>query len=59
VVVPGIGYHVTHRGNHRGNVYFTDEDRDIYISYLSRYCARYELNVWAWCLMTNHVHLMK
>jgi putative transposase len=58
VVVPGEPYHVTHRGNHRGDVFFCEEDREIYLAMLADASERYRLDIWAWCLMTNHVHLL-
>jgi putative transposase len=58
VVVPGLAYHVTHRGNRRNNVFFEPRDRLVYKTWLSEYAARYDLEVWAYCLMNNHVHLL-
>jgi putative transposase len=49
---------VTHRGNRRGDVFLTAQDRRAYLRSLRRYATRYELEVWAYCLMTNHVHLI-
>ena len=58
VVLPGLPYHVTHRGNRRQNVFFRPQDRRIYKQWLSEYAKRYSLEVRAYCLMTNHVHLL-
>lgn len=58
VITPGAAYHVTHRGNRRGDVFITAQDRTTYLSLLRSYAAKYELEVWAYCLMTNHVHLI-
>lgn len=58
VVVPGCPHHITHRGNRRDDVFFTDEDREEYLEILLDYTRRYGLEVWAYCLMTNHVHLI-
>ena len=58
VAVPGYCYHVTHRGNRRSRIFFEPEDREVYCAWLKKYCERYRLNIWAWCLMTNHVHLI-
>ena len=57
-VFPGIPHHITQRGNRRENVFFTDGDRVAYLSWLVDYCIRFELRVLAYCLMTNHVHLI-
>ena len=58
VVIPGIAHHVTQRGNNRRNVFFTDEDRKLYLSLLKEYTAQYGVGVIGYCLMTNHVHLI-
>ena len=51
-------HHVTHRGNRRGSVFFDDEDRNDYLRWLAKAADRYGLEVWDYCLMTNHVHLL-
>ena len=58
VVVLDEPYHITHRGNHRANVFFEQEDREIYLAMLTAACRRFQLDVWAYCLMSNHVHLL-
>lgn len=58
VVVPGLPYHVTHRGNRRGPVFFSDDGRDEYLRRLAHVGAYHGLELWAYCLMTNHVHLV-
>jgi putative transposase len=58
VVVPGFAHHVTQRGNRRADVFETDGDRQVYLGYLRKYGDRHGLEVWAYCLMTNHIHLV-
>ncbi len=58
VVVAGLAYHVTHRGNRRQNVFLEPGDRQVYKSWLRTYSRRYRLEIWSYCLMTNHVHLV-
>jgi putative transposase len=58
VVVPGCAYHVTQRGNRRGEIFLRDEDRDVYRDLLGEYSRRFGLEVWAYCWMSNHVHLL-
>lgn len=58
VVVPGIPHHITQRGNRRLRVFFSDKDYAMYMSLLCKYCTRYSLGVWAYCLMPNHIHLI-
>jgi len=57
-VFPNIPHHVTQRGNRREDVFFTDDDRLIYLEWLEFYCKKYDVSVLAYCLMTNHVHLV-
>ena len=58
VVVPGLPHHITQRGNRRADVFFDDEDRRRYLFLLGRYAERHGLAIWAYCLMTNHVHFV-
>ena len=53
-----IPHHITQRGNRREDVFFTDDDRLIYLEWLKLYCEKYDVSVLAYCLMTNHVHLV-
>lgn len=55
-VMGGIPYHVTQRGNRRGPVFFTSADCQSYLHLLREYAARFDLDVLAYCLMSNHVH---
>jgi putative transposase len=56
--VEGLPHHVTQRGNYRQVVFEDDTDRKAYLAFLALYKERYGLEVWAWCLMDNHVHLV-
>lgn len=58
IAIAGLVYHVTHRGNRRGPVFFSAADRTNYLHWLSQAGARHGLEFWAYCLMTNHVHLL-
>jgi putative transposase len=57
-VFPNIPHHITQRGNRREDVFFTDDDRLFYLEWLQFYCEKYKVSVLAYCLMTNHVHLV-
>jgi len=57
-VVPGQPHHVTQRGNRRADVFSDDDDRLRYRDLLQQYSERYGLTVLAYCLMTNHIHLV-
>lgn len=54
----GLLYHVIVRGNHRQPTFLTDRDYRAYEARLARYRARDGAQLWAYCLMPNHVHLL-
>jgi putative transposase len=56
--LPGVPYHLTHRGNRREAVFFCDEDRRAYLAELGETARCQGLKIWGWCLMSNHVHLL-
>jgi len=58
VVIAGCPHHVTQRGNNRQDVFFVDDDRRVFLSFLAEAAERFELAVDGYCLMTNHVHLV-
>jgi putative transposase len=58
VVVPGIAHHVTQRGNGRARTFFSNQDYALYRDLLAEHCRGADVEVWAWCLMPNHVHLV-
>ena len=58
VVVPGLPHHVTQRGNGRARVFFSDADYALYRDLLAASCRNAGVEVFAWCLMPNHVHLI-
>lgn len=53
-----VPHHVTQRGNRREEVFFTDDDRCAYLDWLKDYAEKYDVEVLAYCLMTNHIHLI-
>ena len=58
VVIPDLPYHVTQRGNGGQRVFFSDEDYAAYRDLLAMAARDAGVEVWAWCLMPNHVHLI-
>lgn len=58
VVVPGIPHHVTQRGNRRETTFFGEADYRLYRNLLAEASTKAETEVWAYCLMPNHVHLI-
>ncbi|MDA3834653.1 MAG: transposase [Spirochaetales bacterium] len=58
VTAVGYPHHITQRGNRRQKTFFCDEDYLAYIELMAQWCQRYNVEVWSWCLMPNHVHLI-
>jgi putative transposase len=58
VVAPGIPHHVIQRVNRRQETFFRDDDYRAYISFLREWSQRCAVQIWAYCLMPNHVHLI-
>lgn len=54
----GILYHVIVRGNYRQKTFRDDRDYEAYLARLARYRKRFGVTVYAYCLMSNHVHLL-
>jgi len=40
-VFAGVPHHITQRGNRRSDVFFTDEDRVVYLDWLHEYCEKH------------------
>jgi len=58
LVVPGVPHHVTQRGVRKNDVFFCEDDYELYISLLSEFCNKSGTEIWSYCLMTNHIHLV-
>jgi len=57
-IVPGLPHHITQRGNRRQRTFFSNDDYLLYMALMAEWCRRYRVDVWAYCLMPNHVHLI-
>jgi REP element-mobilizing transposase RayT len=57
IAYPGAVYHIIDRGNDRRDIFFDDDDRRYYLDLLSSAVVEYRLRVYAYTLMSNHVHL--
>ena len=58
IVIPHHPHHVTQRGNGRARTFFDDGDYALYRDLLAENCRAADVEIWAWCLMPNHVHLI-
>ncbi len=58
IVIPECPHHITQRGNNRQDVFFVPDDYALYLRILREQVNRYGLDIHAYCLMTNHIHLV-
>jgi len=54
----GAMYHVTLRGNHRQDIFFTPADRSLLTGIVVEIMVRCDAQLHAYCYMTNHVHAL-
>lgn len=57
-MLPGVPVHIHHRGNNRQPCFLADNDRSFYLHHLRRLLPLSGCSLHAYCLMTNHVHLL-
>lgn len=58
LVIPGMPHHVTQRGNRRQQTFFNDADYGAYRELMSDWCREKGVQIWGYCLMPNHTHLI-
>ena len=58
IELAGGFYHVSTRGNAQCDIYLDDEDKLLWLSLLGRVCKRFNWRCHAYCLMTNHYHIV-
>lgn len=51
-------HHVTTRGNAGGLVFLGDADRELFLDLFDEVVEKYEWNLYAWCLLGNHAHIV-
>jgi putative transposase len=54
----GAIYHVMNRGDRREPIFLCDEDRQLFVQTLAEACQKTGWQVYAYCLMSNHFHLV-
>ena len=57
-IVPGVPVHAVQRGNNRAACFADGEDHEFFLHHLGRLARQEGCDVHAYCLMTNHVHLL-
>jgi putative transposase len=58
VVAPNLPHHVVQRGHNKNAVFVDNGDYSYYLDTLGNWSRQLQVKVYAWCLMTNHVHLL-
>ncbi len=58
VVAAGLPHHITQRGNRRQETFFSEEDYREYLGLMAEWTKKCDVDVWAYCLMPNHVHMI-
>lgn len=58
LILPGVAVHIIQRGNNRAACFLSDSDYLVYLAHLRQLSEKYDCAVHAYCLMTNHVHLL-
>ncbi|MDX2082366.1 MAG: transposase [Rickettsiales bacterium] len=58
IVIPDVAHHITQRGVRRINIFDNAKDKRSYIKILSELSLEEQLEIHAYCLMDNHVHLL-
>ncbi len=57
VEFPDAVYHVMSRGNNRQDIFLTDYDRKDFLDILEEATSRFNLEIFSFCLMSNHYHI--
>ena len=58
LVIPGMAHHITQRGNRRQQTFFNEGDYAAYVELMADWCREEGVEIWGYCLMPNHVHLI-
>lgn len=57
-VATGFPHHIVQRGNNKDTVFSDHEDKETYLSLLKKYSDKWKAPIAAYCLMSNHIHLL-
>lgn len=58
LLLPDLPHHIVQRGHNRQTVFASHADCQYYLEILKEFSATLGIKVYAFCLMTNHVHLL-
>ncbi len=58
ITIPGLPHHVVQRGLQGRQTFLNHDDYAVYLEIITECCLRHGVDVWAYCLMPDHVHLI-
>ncbi len=58
ITIKNSCYHIITRGNQKQSVFLESKDYNKYLSLLKKYKEKYQFQLYAFCLMPNHIHLL-
>ncbi|WP_163337094.1 transposase [Desulfopila sp. IMCC35008] len=58
IIFPNTPHHITQRGYNHQPVFHYEEDYQTYLSNLLTFKKQFNCKIYAYCLMSNHVHLV-
>jgi len=58
VSLVGVPQHIIQRGNNRQVCFASEADNKAYLNWLKEYSKKYQVDIHAWVLMTNHIHIL-
>ena len=57
-IIPHLPHHALQRGNNRQNVFLDSIDKYYFLKQLKQYGRENKVSIGAYCIMTNHFHLL-
>ena len=57
-VCDGSTHHITQRGINRASIFKADEDYSIFKAFTKRYLGRFNVKIYNYCIMPNHIHIL-
>ena len=58
IIIPNCPHHIVQRGHNRSAVFIEPRDYRFYLGNLAEWKYKLDLKIFAWCLMTNHIHII-
>jgi putative transposase len=58
IVVPKYPHHITQRGTNKSEIFIDNDDRLYFLKLLNEWLVKTKSELWAYCLMNNHFHLL-